>query len=180
MMKPKGKKADDEEMLEYVEEIVGTNQYKTPIAQLAVLVEDLAKEEELQVRTTTVSQRQSYEMICSCFFLSNLTFYYRFVSSEFESPRIRQADEHHRSSEKWDGELPPHGEWCFHSTACHPTSPSVSGFHIHKTPEKIQFSLQNFRFFFRKFFIFYKKKFSFFQKFSCLISFEFFQKNLMD
>ncbi|OWA52980.1 Structural maintenance of chromosomes protein 4 [Hypsibius exemplaris] len=48
MMKPKAKRADDEEMLEYVEEIVGTNQYKEPIAQLDALVDKLACQEEQQ------------------------------------------------------------------------------------------------------------------------------------
>ncbi|XP_055342499.1 structural maintenance of chromosomes protein 4-like [Paramacrobiotus metropolitanus] len=48
MMKPKGKTEKDEEMLEYIEDIVGTNQYIDPIKVMNQKVEDLAEEEERQ------------------------------------------------------------------------------------------------------------------------------------
>lgn len=49
-MKPKGKNEKDEEMLEFIEEVIGTNQYIEPIKIMEAKVEQLAKEEEIQVR----------------------------------------------------------------------------------------------------------------------------------
>ena len=48
-MKPKGKNEKDEEMLEFIEEVIGTNQYILPIKTMEAKVEQLAKEEEIQV-----------------------------------------------------------------------------------------------------------------------------------
>lgn len=53
MMKPKGKTEKDEEMLEYIEDIVGTSQYKEPIQLMNAKVEQFAEEEEKQVFMTT-------------------------------------------------------------------------------------------------------------------------------
>lgn len=51
MMKPKGKNEKDEEMLEYIEDIVGTNQYKEPILLMNAKVEELVEAEDKQVRS---------------------------------------------------------------------------------------------------------------------------------
>ena len=48
-MKPKGKKDGDEEMLEYIEDIVGTNQYIEPIKKMDAKIVELSEREDRQV-----------------------------------------------------------------------------------------------------------------------------------
>lgn len=52
MMKPKAETENDEGMLEYLEDIIGSSRFKEPIEQLAKDVENLSDARKEKVNTT--------------------------------------------------------------------------------------------------------------------------------
>lgn len=49
LMKPKAQSVNDDGMLEFLEDIIGTNRYKEPIEELSKRVEELTEERGIKV-----------------------------------------------------------------------------------------------------------------------------------
>ncbi len=50
-MKPKAQSENDDGMLEFLEDIIGTSQFKEPIEQLSKKVEELTEERSIKVNS---------------------------------------------------------------------------------------------------------------------------------